>query len=300
MNATPIGGGFSFNLASSAGGTWQWTVAAMNLQVPSLPYQIQDITTPYGPMNVAAIPLPADVVQAMAQSITDVMNQIKPRMTLVSSQTSFSVGVTEGDPRRSVGAVQIRNDGGFGSFLSASATPDVPWLVVLTPEITGIARGATAQFNFDLVPDALLAAQSPFTGHVTIRDVADATSFITITVTVLVIPRPAINVSTQNVAMLWSVSNATPVVQYVTVTNSGPGTSNLSFTTTKLTNAPWLMISPESGGPLPAGTGQTLTFSIRGSSVPQPIGTYTETVRVYSTNASNSPIDIQVTLTVDL
>jgi hypothetical protein len=99
MNAIPAGGGFSFSL-NSIGGTWRWTVFASNLSNPGLLYQVQDISTPYGPMNVAMIPLPADVVQAMAQSITDVKNQLKPLMTLVSSQTSFSVGVTEGDPRQ--------------------------------------------------------------------------------------------------------------------------------------------------------------------------------------------------------
>lgn len=298
MNATPIGGGFSFSLNSSAGGTWKWTVSASNLGVPGLPYQVQDILTPYGPMNVAAIPLPADVVQAMAQSVTDVMNQTKPSMTLVSGQTAFSTGITEGDPRKSVGTVQIRNDGGFGSFLSVVAVPDVPWLVVLTPEITGIARGAVAQFSFDLIPDSMLASQSPYVGHVRVQDSADASSFVLITVMVLVVPRPAIVVNTQSVSMAWSVASPVPSVQYLVVANGGPGTSNLSFSTTKVTNAQWLTISPQSGGPLVAGANQTLVLSLYGPAIPQLIGSYVETIRISSTNASNSPVDVQIYLTV--
>jgi hypothetical protein len=296
MNAIPAGGGFSFSL-NSIGGTWRWTVFASNL---GLLYQVQDISTPYGPMNVAMIPLPADVVQAMAQSITDVKNQLKPLMTLVSSQTSFSVGVTEGDPRQNVGSVQIRNDGAFGSFLSAMATPDVPWLVVLTPEIDGLARGETATFVIDLVPDQLLAAQSPFTGHVRIQNTADSSSYIIVSVSVLVLPRPAISVNTQSVAMAWSVGTPTPTVQYITVANNGPGTSSLDFSIAKVSNVPWLTVAPESGGPLAAGMTETIQLSIVGISVPASLGEHVETVRISSTNASNSPVDVTVTLTVSL
>ena len=299
MTSTVSGGGFSFSL-NSISGAWKWTVSAANLQGPGPLYQVQDISTPYGPLTVVAVPLPADVVQAMAQSIVDVQEQVKPRMTLVSPKTSFSVGITEGDPRRSVGSAQVRNDGGFGSFLSAVATPDVPWLTVLVPEITGLARGDVASFSFDLVSDNLLATQSPFVGHIRIQDASDSSSFILVTVTVLVLPRPAIGVSTQNVSFVWSVSVPSLVSQTIMVTNNGPGTSNLSFSTMKLTHAPWLAVSPESGGPLPAGNSAPVTLAIVGHSVPPELGDHVETVRVYSQNASNSPIDVRVVVSVIL
>lgn len=297
MSALPVGGGFTFSLGS-VGGTWRWTVSSSNLQGPGQLYQVQDILTPYGPMNVAMIPLPSDVVQSMAQSIIDVQNQVKARLVLVSSQTSFSTSVTEGDPRKNVGVVQIRNDGGFGSFLSVVATPSVPWLSVLTPEINGIARGDIATFNIDLVPDILVAAQSPYSGTVRIQDAADPSSYIIATVSVVVIPRPAIGVSTQDVIFEWSVLTQTPSTQYVVITNGGPGTSSLDFSIRKTTNVQWLSVSPESGGPLAAGSNCTITFSIVSQHVPLGLGSYTEIVSVYSSNASNSPVDIEVTLSV--
>jgi len=298
MNAIPAGGGFSFSLGS-IGGTWKWTVLASNLQGPGLLYQVQDILTPYGPLTVAAIPLPGDVVQSMAQSVTDVQNQMKPHMTVVSSQTSFSMGVTEGDPRVNVGSVQIRNDGGFGSFLSATATPDVPWLTVLTPEITGIARGATAQFSFDLVPDTLLATQSPFVGHIRIQDTSDSSSYAIMTVSVLVLPRPAIGVSTQSVALSYSLETPAPANFYVTVSNLGPGTSSLNYSTLKVGNAAWLVVAPNSGGPIASGGNELIQLSLA-LPVSAALGEHVETVRISSQNASNSPVDVTVTMTVTL
>jgi hypothetical protein len=296
MDAFPIGGGFSFSL-DSIGGVWKWTVSTSNLQGPGQLYQVQDILTPYGPMNVIVSPLPGDVVQAMAQSIVSVQGQLKPSMSLISSSV-FTLGITEGDPGANIGIVQIRNDGGFGSYLSANATPDVPWLSVLTPEIQGIAKGGTASFSITLVPDSMLASQSPYVGHVRIQDVNDSSSFITATVNVIVIPRPAISVSTQNVSFTWSYLTPASSAQYVVVTNSGPGTSNLEFSTLKVSSAAWLSISPASAGPLAAGESENLILSIVSSSVPTVVGTYSETVRVTSANASNSPVDVLVTLTV--
>lgn len=275
-------------------------MSTSSLQGPGQSYQIQDIYTPYGPLNIAAIPLPAEVVQSMSVSITDVQSQTKPKMTLISSQTSFSTGITEGDPRKSVCSVQIRNDGGFGSFLSAYATPDVPWLSVLTPEITGVERGETASFGIDLVPDNMLALQSPFVGHVTIQDVSDLASSVTVTVTVVVNPRPKIGVSTQHVSMTWSISEQTTSSQHVVISNDGPGTSSLNFSIMKVLGVPWLTVSPDFGGPLASGETKTIILSVLGSSMPVSLGDHTETIRVFSPNASNSPVDIVVTLTVDM
>jgi hypothetical protein len=248
-------------------------------------------------MNVIVSPLPGDVVQAMAQSIVSVQGQVKPSMSLISSSV-FTLGITEGDPSVDIGTVQIRNDGGFGSYLSASATPDVPWLSVLTPEIQGIEMGGTASFSIALVPDSMLASQSPYVGHVRIQDVNDSSSFITATVNAIVIPRPAISVSTQNISFSWSYLTPASSTQYVTVANSGPGTSNLEFSASKISNVAWLSVSPVSGGPLAAGEFESVVLSIVSTSVPTVVGSYSETVRISSPNASNSPVDVTVTLTV--
>jgi hypothetical protein len=249
-------------------------------------------------MNQAAIPLPSDVVEAMAQSISDVRNQMKPRLALLSTQTSFAIGITEGDPRRNVGSIQVRNDGGFGSFLSVTAVPDVPWLTVLSPSSVGVSKGTTATFSFDLVPTSLLATQSPYNGNIVIRDINDPSTAITVSVSVVVIPRPAISVNTQDISMVWSIINQTPVVQNLIVSNSGPGTSFLSVSAVKVSQVSWLSLSPESAGPLTTGQTTTFTLSVVGSAVPFGLGDYTEIIRLSSQNASNSPVDIRVVLTV--
>lgn len=297
MALAASGGGFTFSLAS-VGGTWRWTVVASSLNAPVQNYQVQDIVTPYGAFGVVNSPLPADVVGAMAQSITDVRDQIKPHLALVSSTTSFSLGITEGDARCSAGSVQVRNNGAFGSFISLAATADVPWLAVLTPATIGVGKGEIATFSFDVVPDSMLASGSPYVGHIRIQDLNDSGSYVLATVTVLVLPRPVIQVNTQTVSMTWSVSAPTPVVSNLVIANNGPGTSSLSCTASKVSNVPWLTVTPAAAGPLASGATATLAMSIVAAAVPPVLGDYIETIRIASPNASNSPVDVRVTLTV--
>jgi hypothetical protein len=60
--ATEISGtSIEFSLPS-VGGTWSWKVRANNLRAVGQLYEVVDVTTPYGPITTAAIPLPGDVI----------------------------------------------------------------------------------------------------------------------------------------------------------------------------------------------------------------------------------------------
>jgi hypothetical protein len=183
--------------------------------------------------------------------------------------------------------------------MSVAATSDVPWLSVLTPATAGVTKGQTASFSFDVVPDSMLALQSPYVGHIRVQDLNDPASFIIATVTVLVLPRPQIQVNTNAVSVVWSISTQTPSVANLVVTNSGPATSSLNWSATKLAGSAWLSVLPSSGGPLDSGATATLAVSVVAASVPQLVGSYVETVRIASPNASNGYVDVLVTLTVE-
>lgn len=296
MNAIPTGGGFTFGLMS-VGGMWRWTVSATSLGGPGNAYQVHDIMTPYGPLRVVSVPLPADVVMEMARSIADVRSQIKPSMKVVSSQTSFSTSITEGDPGSNIGQIQIRNDGGFGSFLSVVATPDVQWLVVPTPEVQNIGRGETAMFGIDVATDNMLASQSPYVGHINVQDSNDPSSTETATVMVTVLPRPTISTNTKNINFTWSVMTPSASYQSIVVSNSGPGLSNLTFTASKVFGSSWLSVSPVGPVSLSTGDAANVSVSLVGSAIPL-LGNYVEKVRILSHNASNSPVDVTVSLNV--
>lgn len=298
MASTIQGGGFSFSIVS-VGGSWKWTVAANNLQGAGQLYQVQDVFTPYGSLYNAAIPIPADVIAAMAESVTTLQNQLAAHMVLVSGSQLFSLAVTEGDSVSEVGKVTVGNNGAFGSFMAVSATSDVPWLTVTPAAVQSIGKNEVGTFTIDIVPSSMSAMNSPCVGHVMLRDNANPPNSISITVNVVVYPEPAILTSASSVTLTWSVSNMTNDTQYLTVSNGGPATSALNFTAVKFFNdSPWLCFSPDHGGPLQAGESVTMAFTTISAGMPFVAGTYSEKIRFDSSNASNAPLDIDVFLNV--
>lgn len=294
-------GGFTFSV-QSVGGAWSWTVQANNIQGAGQLYQFVNITTPYGPLQDAtAIPIPADVVTAMADSLIQFQQQLNPMLALVSpAQTSFALNISEGDAGSTVCSIPFQNVGAFGSFMTVTATPNVQWLVAQPPTVTGLGKGGQGQIQVQLVPTTLLAVNSPYVGHVNLQDNRNPSTVIPITVQVNVLPRPQIGLSSTTVTLTYSLSLAAAGgASAVTVTNAGPLGSMLSFSVAKIfNNSPWLAFTPSSGGPLSTGQSSPVTFSVVLSNVPSIPGTYTENVGVLSTNAGNSPAQITVSLVV--
>ena len=292
-------GGFTFNIAS-VGGQWSWTVQAQNVQGLGQLYQLVDIATPYGKLTDVAVPLPGDVVTAMAQSLLELQGQLAPSIVLLSgTPTSYSTTVTEGDSAVAVAALGYTNGGAFGSFLSTSSTPDSPWLTVNPPGSTGVGKSQPGTLNIGILPGLMLATSSPYVGHVRIQNSADPTNFVSLAVNVIVIPRPIIQLSVPTVTLTYSISGGLGGAQQVVVTNSGPATSQLNFTASKVQNqSPWMAFTPSNAGPVGSGGTSPVTFSLINSGLPSVPGIYTETVAIASRTASNSPQQVTVQLVV--
>jgi hypothetical protein len=300
MTTIVSGGGFEFS-TESVGGVWRWTVQANNLQGVGQLYQIINIYTPYGFLVDTQIPIPGDVVTSMAQSITQFQQQLDPLLALVDPiQTSFSVTVTEGDPVTGVGSVSIQNSGAFGSFMTAIATPDSSWIQVSPNSIIGLGKNEQGSFNIAVSPSTLLYTSSPYSGIINLQDNRSTPTIIPISINVNVLPRPVISASPLTVNFSYALLTGTPSgAQTLEVQNSGPATSSLEFTLAKVYNrSDWLDIVPTTGGPLASGNSTLITLSIISSEVPQVSGVYTDTVRISSQNASNSPVDVSIILTV--
>lgn len=294
------GGGFSFQF-DTTDGRWTWGIRASNIRAAGQFYEVTDVGTPWGPLTSARIPIPGEVVQAMAESLTSFQAQLAPVMTLPSpATTSFSVTVNEGGTPVAFGPVSVANSGAFGSFMTASATPSSSWLQVSPASVAGLGQGQQAAFSFTVLPSLLLATSSPYAGTVNLQDNRSPPTIVPVSVSVTVLPRPTISLSETSVTLTYSLTTMSAGgAASVSIANSGPPNSTLDWLAAKIQNcSPWLAVTPVSGGPLAAGSSESLTFSVVSSAVPMIAGTYSDTVRYSASGASNSPVDLVVNLVV--
>ena len=284
----------------SIGGQWSWNVQASNVFGGGHLFQVTDVITPYGPLLDVEVPIPADVICAMADSITDVQDQLAPLLKLVSPATSIlSAVIVEGDSNLDLGDVEVQNVGAFGSFMRVTATPSVPWLTVSPSTVGGLARNEKAVIGSTLLTPTLLSSESPYQGVINLQDNRNVPTVVPVTVTVTVNPRPAIGVSPTALIFNYILSTSTPSgAQSLDVENAGPANSSLEFSVASVSNSGWLSFTPASGGPLGPGASDTVSVSLDTSGVPLTPGVYTDTVRIISGNASNSPVEVPVTLNV--
>jgi hypothetical protein len=285
----------------STGGYWSWTVTANNIVGVNQLYQVENILSPFGKLYDVAVGIPADIIQAMSDSITQIQQQYAPLLALVQPySTSISVAVTEGDPNVSITTIPVQNVGSFGSFMTVTASPSVSWLTVSPASIAGIGKGEQGQLAVQLLPASLLSSISPYYGYINVQDNRNPPTLIPINFNVTVLPRPVITTTPTSVALSFSLITMSPGgSQQLVVTNSGPVNSVLNFTATKLlNNSLWLDFTPTGGGPLAPSQSTIITLSIIPTGVPGVPGTYVETLRITSANASNSPVDVQVSLIV--
>jgi hypothetical protein len=299
MTTTVSSGGYEFNHAS-VGGKWYWKVVANNVVGAGQLYQVTDIRSPFGPMASSMIPLPGDVVQKMADSLSEMQSLLAPLIALVTpGDTAFAVTVVEDGPTSTGAVTPFLNSGAFGSFLTATATPDVPWLTATPSSVVGVGKNEQAQFTISVLPADLLAVDSPYVGHVNLQDNRATPTTVVITMTVTVQPKPVIALDASEIVLTYSLLTETAGADGVlTVTNDGLASSELTAIIAKVQNAsPWLSFTPSSVGPVTSGSA-TVTFSVVPSGVPAQTGTYTETILVSSSTASNSPQTVSLKLTV--
>jgi hypothetical protein len=300
MGASVASGGFRFSQIS-VGGTWYWTISADNILGSTQQFYLKDIQTPFGKYTDGVdVPIPGDVVTAMAGSMAQFQQQLSPLLALVSGQqTVINITATQGDPASLIGTINFLNAGAFGSFMTTTATPSVPWLSTSPTTIPGIGQNQQGQYNLILDPTTLQTSPTPYTGVINLQDNRAVPTLIPIIVNVSVLPQPVIGVFPNCVGFTWTLLTASSSgSQPLTITNTGPATSILEFTIAKVQCNNWLELSPTSASGIVAGGSTVITLSLNSSCIPQIPGEYFETVLISSANAANSPVAIQVTLCV--
>lgn len=293
------GGGFQFQKCSGTG-TWTWSVVSQNVSCGGS-FFVTDVLTPYGKFTDVSVPIPADIVLAMAESIVQFETQLIPKLVLLDpAHGPYKLTITEGSPIQTAGMVGVVNAGALGSSMMASASASVPWLFAQPPTIASLGKNQSGVFSIFIRPDITVAAPTPYLATVNFQDNAPAPNLVQVTFEVTVLPRPSISTVPASLHFYYYLSSGSSSgPQVIAVSNNGPSSSALTFRVGKvLCQSPWLLISPVAGGPLDSGQTVSVNFSLDLDRIPQIQGLYNEIVYVVSSDAANSPAPLSIMLEV--
>jgi uncharacterized protein (TIGR03437 family) len=160
-----------------------------------------------------------------------------------------------------------------GNWLSVNpATGTTPGAVTVSVNAAGLAAGT-------------------YKGSVNISVPGAGNSLLTVPVTLVLSAAAQLNVSPASLKFTAQVGAAGPPAQPLLVSAGSTGNLNFSAAATTAAGGNWLSVSP-GGGATPA----TLNVSVNPSGLQA--GTYTGTVSISSSGASNSPQTVAVTLQV--
>jgi len=277
-------------------GVWKWTTR-VDVSQAVVSTQIRDIITPYGLLR-DTIPIPGDVVQAMADSIEEVRQAYTPNILL--SLTDLNFIIDEGRGVSIAQSVQVINNGVLGSLLAVTITSSVPYVFPLPANIGGLVAHASGRFDVSADSTNLLAVGSPYSASLTVQDANAPNSPQVIPVTVVVRPKAVILVAPTSLTfnVIAPLTGDFPPVpsQQILLTNTGLPTSVLDFQVRKLIGVPWLISFTPVYGSINGGVSQPITVVVAPSSNMGP-GTYTETLR-FTGYSSNLCVDVPVTLNI--
>lgn len=279
-------------------GTWRWTTRVdTSLANPS--YQIRDIVSPYGLLR-DSIPIPGDVVQRMAETITEVQEAFAPAI-LLGPTSSLTFTYDEGRGFSPGQAATVTNNGPYGSLLGVNLVSSDPFVRVTPTSVGGLASNETGQFEVSVDTSNLLASGGPYLTTVTVQDPRAINNPQVLSVTVSVRPKAVISASPTTLQFVATHPLAGPFspipFQQFTIQNLGPSGSVLDYQINRVTNcSPWLVSFSPASGQLAASAMQPIQVVV------QPpegtlAGTYQETLRI-SGYSSNAYQDVVIQLTV--
>jgi hypothetical protein len=279
---------------SLTSGQWKWTTR-VDVSGSQVATHIRDVISPFGLLR-DSIPIPGEVAQAMADSISQVVNTYAPSILLSPSALTFVVD--EGRGVSSATQVHVTNNGILGSLLSAQVTSNVSYVAATPANIGGLVSNASGSFDVSVNSTELVASASPYAAVLKVQGATAVNTPQEIPVIVTVRPKATIVTSITNVTFTVTapLNGRFPPVpsQIVGLTNTGPTASLLSYQVRRLVGAPWLVGVSPVYGTIEGGATQPLTILVSPPDGALP-GLYTETLRIsgYSTNIAT---DVVVTL----
>jgi hypothetical protein len=243
-----------------------------------------NITVTVRAANIAGdgVPGNADTTdQDFALVIYNATAGAPPPPTIGVSPTSLSFTSTAGGSNPANQTINISNTG--GGTMNWTASDNATWLTI-SPASGTAPSTLTASVN----TSGLVAGTYNGTITITATGATNSPLTVPVTLTVNAVASPTIGASPSSLSFTATVGSSNPANQTLSITNAGGGT--LSWTATD--NASWLTISPASGT-----APSTLTASVNISGLAA--GTYNGTITISATGATNSPLSVPVTLTVN-
>ncbi len=290
---------YEFQHLAAGSRLWRWR-SRVDLTGSAPAYQVVVTTTPFGPLRDTT-PIPGDVIQAMAASLTELVQNFPPQI-LVGPPTTLTFTVDEGRGWSTEQTAPVENSGPFGSLLNITATSNQVFCRVTPSALGGLARDEVGNLTVSVNSLNLLSSSSPYSATVTVADSSATNGPITIPVSIIVRPKATVAASpiTLNFTVVKPVSGPFPAIatQTFTTTNTGPVGSVLAYQITRLLNVSgiWLQnISPVTGS-LTSGGSQAITITVA-PEASLAVGTYSEVLRV-SGYSTNNYVDVTINLTV--
>jgi len=214
----------------------------------------------------------------------NVSQQSPPQIWVSTSSLSFSA--KEGGANPPSKSFSVKNSG--EGTLNYTISDDASWLNV-SPS-SGTSKGGTKSHTVAVDINGLSAGS--YSGKITISDPNASNSPQTINVTLNVSQQspPQIWTNTKNLSFEATAGGSDPSSQTLRIKNSGEGTLNYTISD----DASWLTVNPASGSSSGGENRHTVSVNIDGMSE----GSYSGTITINDSNASNSPQEVNVSLEI--
>lgn len=278
-------------------GRWRWVVR-QDLSGTSPVFTVRDVSSPYGLLR-DSIPLPGEVIEAMAGAIVTLATAYAPAM-LIGPPATLTFTVDEGAGFSASQTLLLANTGAFGSLLQASLTPSAAFVRVSPSSVGGMQQNETATAEVMVDATTLLATSSPYAAAVTATSGNATNSPQVLPLTVIVRPKATIAVLPTSLlfTVVKPITGSFPAIpaQAFALQNTGLAASLLDYRIQTVSGAAWVTGFSPSTGQISGGGSQSITVTATPPDSFLP-GTYTETLRItgYSTNTS---VDLTLTLVI--
>jgi len=210
----------------------------------------------------------------LKQAITVTAAAAKPTLGVSPSTLSFSY-----QSGGTVPGAQTISTSSSGAALSYTTSTSASWL-------TATPSGTTPTgISVSVSPQSLSAGTYTGTVTITASGASNSPQTVAVTLNVTAAAQPTLAVSPANLSFAYQTGGTTPAAQMANVT----GSSTLTYSAAA--SATWLTVTPASGS-----TPGSLSIGVNPASLAA--GTYTGSVTVTASGASNSPQKVSVTLTV--
>ncbi len=215
----------------------------------------------------------------------DVEDLSRPVIWLSTFELSFAAYETGPNPTSQT--LKIKNSG--PGTLEYAISDDVSWLTI-EPAGGTSSNGQINEHTVAIDKEGLAAQESDYTATITVTSskAYNNPQRVNVSLEISKEPPPEIAVTPPTLAFAIQFGSGNPAPQTISVRNSGQSTLNYAITD----DAAWLEVAPGSG----TSTGESKVHTVSVNAGGLAVGTYSALITVADSKATNSPLQVGVTL----